>query len=122
MHGADLGGSGRSFERVQADPGSGALPALGAGEHEMHRSRDHVGQLMQLQRALVGDDRTGFPQRQPRRDHVFVAAGREVPQPVQTLAGPLVPPTRSGMMTKGAAIHTSRQRLPRTEVTGLRLS
>ncbi len=97
------------------------MPALRSRQRQMHARGDHVGQLVQLQRALVGDDRTGFPQRQPGRDHVFVAAGREVPQPVQTLADALVPPTPAGMMTKGAAIHADRLRLPRTEVTGLRL-
>lgn len=87
----------------------------------MHRHRNHVGEIVQLQGTLVGDDGTRLAQRDPGRDHVLIRAGGEIPQPVEAPVYTLIPAPWTGMMAKGALIHPCRQRLARSEITRLRL-
>ena len=92
MHGAHLRRTWWPFEGVQPYAGTRALPALVPRQREMHRHRNHVGEVVQLQGALVGDDGARLAQGDPGRDDVLMRAGGEVPQPVQAPAYPLVSP------------------------------
>ena len=88
----------------------------------MNRSRDDVGQTVQLKRALVGHHRTVITQRKPGGYDLFVRARREVAQSVEPRSNALVTATWPGMVAERAVIHARVERLLRREVTGLSLS
>ncbi len=95
--------------------------ALGARHGEVDGVRDHVGEVVQLQGALVGDDRTRITQWQPADHHVLVRAGGEMGQPVEAAPNVQVAATRSRVVAQRAAVHSGAERLRRGEVTGLGL-
>ena len=88
----------------------------------MNRSRDDVGQTVQLERALVGHHRAVITQWKPGGYDLFVRARREVAQPVEPRSNALVTATWPGMVAERAVIHARVERLLRREVTGLPLS
>ena len=68
----DLRKGGWVLERVEADSRTRSLAALGARQRDVHCAWDHVGEVVQLERALVRDDRRGLAQRQPGGDDMLV--------------------------------------------------
>lgn len=106
---------------VELDPIASSEAPLGARDGDVDGVRDHVGEVVQLERALVGDDRARVAKRQPGRHHVLIRTRREVPQPIEAATDPLVAASRSRMMTQRAAVHARFESLLGREVAGLRL-
>ena len=60
--GPDLRRSGRALERVKAHAGPWSLTALGPRQRDVHNIRNHIGEVIELERTLVRDDRRSLPQ------------------------------------------------------------
>lgn len=64
-----------------------ALPSPGERKGQMGSRRQRVRQVVKRQRRLVGEDALAF-RPQPRRDEIFMLAGREVDEPIDSAADP----------------------------------
>lgn len=88
---------------MQARTRARALPRAWLAAPTDAAPLERLGQAVQLQRALVRDQRVSLPQRNSGHDHVLVADGGEMPEPMQTTAEAHTSPGR-GMIAQRAAI------------------
>lgn len=88
----------------------------------MDRARYHVRELVELERALVGDDGWYVSEWKPSGHDMLVWGGGEVAYPIETGANAGEAPVRAGMVTKGGSCHARVERLFGREVASLCLS
>lgn len=79
---ADLVRARGMLERVEPNAGARALAAVSPWQRDVDGVRDHVGELVQLERTLMRDDRRAR-QGKPGSDDVLMLARGEVTQPVE---------------------------------------
>lgn len=88
----------------------------------MDRVRNQIGEAVELQGALMRDDRACFAQWQPRNHDLLVRSRGKVAQPVQPAPDPDVATPLPSMVAQGAAVHPGLDGLASGEISGLRLS
>ena len=109
-----------SFENHPTEPWTeAARAALRARHRQVDRLGDHVGEIVKLESTLVGDDSPATSQRQPRRHHVLVRAGREVAQAIEPTPDPPVAAAGTCVVAQRAAVHSRFERLAGSEVARL---
>ena len=82
---------------------------------------DGVGQLVELERGLVADDRLIRTRGHPRRGDVIEGRSREEPDAVQPACRPLEPTAGARVIGKGIAVNAKLASLARGEEAGLTL-
>lgn len=95
--------------------------AVAAGEGEMDLRRDHVREVVELERALVRDDRDLGAGEHPRGGYVVERRRGVEPQAVESAAGVLETSALAGVVPEGVSVEARLLCLRGGHVAALRL-
>ena len=121
MDAAYLSVGGRLARIVEADADGGLPMAVAAGERQVDLGRDHVGEVVELERALVRDDRDLGAGEHPGGGDVVERRGGVEAKAVESAAGVLEASALAGVVPEGVAVKAGLLRLLGGDVARLRL-